>query len=121
MESESKRFPRVFKLNNVREFQRVFNKACFKVQDKYFVILADHGDVAHVRLGMTVAKKNIPASVARSRIKRLVRESFRTNRHKLAPLDIVVIVRRGTDKSANQEIFTCLNKLWEKLAGMHKQ
>ena len=121
MESESKRFPRAFKLNNVKEFQRVFNQACLKVQDKYFVILADHGETPTARLGMTVAKKNIAASVARSRIKRLVRESFRQKRQTLASLDIVVIVRRGTDNLTNQEMFGSLNTLWDKLAGKLKK
>ncbi|NOX44107.1 MAG: ribonuclease P protein component [Gammaproteobacteria bacterium] len=116
MDSESKRLPRTIKLTQVSDFQRVFKQGCFKSQDKGFVVLAVKNILGCGRLGITVAKKNVASSVARNRIKRLIRESFRHNKNNVKELDIVVIVRRGTDKLDNQTITAALQKHWQRLA-----
>lgn len=116
LDSESKRLPRILKLNNAKDFQRVFDQACYKSHDKLFVMLALKNESGCARLGMTVAKKNIAKSVARSRIKRLIRESFRQHKKLPGNLDIIVIVKRGADKKNNREISTSLYNHWLKLA-----
>ena len=116
MDSESKRLPRLNKLVKASEFQRVFKLGNLKSHDKGFVVLALENDLEFARLGLTVAKKNVASSVARNRIKRLIRESFRHHKNSLKNLDVVVIVRRGTDKLDNQGISLALEKHWQRLA-----
>jgi len=104
------------KLTQVSEFQRVFKQGRFKSQDNGFVILAIKNDVGYGRLGITVAKKNVAASVARNRIKRLIRESFRHNKNNVRTIDAVVIARRDVDKLDSQKITAALEKHWRQLA-----
>ena len=61
---------------------------------------------------MVVSKKNIPRSVERNRIKRLIRESFRKARSQLPQLDIVVLIRRGLDGLPNLIISSKMDALW---------
>jgi len=116
LDSESERLPRTIKLTSVSDFQRVFKQGNFKSQDKGFVVLALKNDLGNGRLGITVGKKNVSSAVARNRIKRLIRESFRHNKKNVRGLDLVVIVRRGTDKLTNNNINVALEKHWQHLA-----
>jgi ribonuclease P protein component len=63
-----------------------------------------------------VAKKNIPTAVQRNRIKRLIRDSFRHQEPQAVNLDLVVLVRKGTDKLPNSAINTAIAKLWQDAA-----
>ncbi len=119
LDSESKRLSRLDKLVKASEFQRVFKQGNLKSHDKGFVVLALENDLGFARLGFTVAKKNVASSVARNRIKRLIRESFRHHKNNLKNLDVVVIVRRGTDKLDNQGLSSALEKHWQRLAKLY--
>ena len=46
----------------------------------------------HARLGLIVGKKAVPKASARNRIKRVIRERFRTVQTELPPVDIVIRV-----------------------------
>jgi len=70
-------------------------------------------DVA--RLGLIVSKKCEKRAVARNRIKRLIRESFRKNKSLIAGLDVVIIARKGVTKENNNKIFIDLEKHWQRL------
>ena len=50
------------------------------------------------RVGIVVAKKNQKKAVHRNRIKRIIRECFRSKQQNLKGLDVVVIVRQGVEK-----------------------
>ncbi len=80
-----------------------------------FTFLAKPNDLGKPRLGLTIAKKRVKKAVARNRIKRLTRESFRLNQHELPNIDIIVMAKNGTDTLSNQELATQLTKLWQKL------
>jgi len=67
---------------------------------------------------MAVAKKAIPKAVRRNQIKRLVRESFRTQmtgRLNEKALDIVVLPTAHAASQDNTALFESLNALWQKL------
>ena len=48
---------------------------------------------ADARLGMAVSKRVSKRAVVRNRIRRLIRESFRLNRAKLPPCDVLLIAQ----------------------------
>ncbi len=108
-------FPKASRLLNASDFDAVFAKNQFKVANRYFLILALSKQISSARLGMVVAKKNIPLAVQRNRIRRLVRDSFRNNTKRLQQLDVVVLVKKGTDKLGNPEIRNSLEALWKDL------
>ncbi len=109
-------FPRAFRLLNASDYDTVFANSQYKVANRHFLILASNQNKTGSRLGIVVAKKNIPLAVQRNRIKRLLRESFRLRSESCKQLDIVVLVRKGADKLRNPEIFESLQNLWRDLA-----
>lgn len=78
-------------------------------------LLALANDRGNPRLGLVISRKAAGAAVARNRIKRLVRESFRHTQTQLGGFDIVVIGRSGVALQANRAVAESLDKLWRKL------
>jgi len=73
------------------------------------------GDRDTARLGLAVAKKHVRRAVDRNRIKRVVRESFRRQQHRLKGLDLVVLVKPGIQKVDNRTLFAALQTHWQRL------
>lgn len=109
-------FAKASRLLNASDFSAVFNNTHFKVSCRYFLVLAKRNESSNSRLGLVVAKKNIPTAVQRNRIKRLIRDSFRHQEPQAVNLDLVVLVRKGTDKLPNSAINTAIAKLWQDAA-----
>ena len=78
-------------------------------------LLAAPNECDHARLGLAISKKRIKTAVARNRLKRLVRDSFRRHQNDLENIDIVVIGHATAAEASNQEIFDSLNEHWKKL------
>lgn len=57
-------------------------------------MIAGTGGKPWARLGIVVAKKNVRLAVARNRLKRIVRETFRQQQECLQGLDIVVVIKK---------------------------
>jgi ribonuclease P protein component len=69
------------------------------------------------RLGVTVTKK-VGQAVERNRIKRLVREYFRLNRHCLSgKWDINVIAKRQSAGITSEKAFRSLQNIFERISG----
>lgn len=69
----------------------------------------------HARIGIIVGKRVANSAVARNRIRRIVRDSFRFNQEKLTGWDIVVIARQQCDTLSKEKIRKGIDDLWEKL------
>jgi ribonuclease P protein component len=59
-----------------------------------FSVFATQGECPQARLGIVVAKRNVKSAVARNKVKRLIRESFRKQQEQLSGLDVVVVVKK---------------------------
>lgn len=105
-------FSRNERLPDKAAFSRVFAKAR-RSRDQHFTILFRKTDHANARLGMAVAKKNCRLAVARNRLKRIIRESFRRHQATLSGLDIVVMNNKGAEGASNRELFASLASHWQ--------
>jgi len=108
-------YPRPLRLLTGGEFKRVFDKADFKISDSNLLILARHNDTEHPRIGFVFSKKNIRRAVNRNRVRRIIRESFRLNKHQLPNVDLVILARRGIDQLENEDIHSLISKSWKRL------
>jgi len=107
-------FPRSYRLVNKAEFQIVFDEP-LKINQRYLTILYRSNQKNHARIGIIVGKRVANDAVARNRIRRIVRDSFRLNQEKLAGWDIVVIARQQCDTLSKDKIRKGIDDLWEKL------
>jgi ribonuclease P protein component len=106
--------PVQYRLRSPAEYKSVFNDPVKSV-DKYFTVLATSSPLPHPRIGLAIAKKTIRKAVARNRIKRAVRESFRLQRQHLVNIDIVVLARGDAATAPAQILRKSLERHWLKL------
>jgi ribonuclease P protein component len=69
----------------------------------------------HPRLGISAAARRVRGAVARNRIRRLVRESFRHVQARLGGLDVVVLVKAPAREATNAEILESIGAHWQRL------
>ena len=65
---------------------------------------------------MAISMKATGGAVARNRVKRQVRESFRQFRHMLPAVDLVVMARPGIANRTTAEISQSLQAHWNRIA-----
>jgi ribonuclease P protein component len=87
-------FPKSARLRKRPEFLSL-SRTGKKVHSQHFVVISRSNDRGESRLGITVSGK-VGNAVARNRIKRVVREIFRTGRGELGmAVDILVVAKAG--------------------------
>ncbi|HNE26573.1 MAG TPA: ribonuclease P protein component, partial [Pseudomonadales bacterium] len=95
-------FTRQQRLLLPREYKAVFDGNTLKASHPSLLLLVRVVDAAApARLGLVIAKKHVRLAVQRNRIKRQLRESFRSHQHALMGLDIVALARPGLGKLDN--------------------
>lgn len=92
------RLPAAARLRTARHFQRVYGRGNRATGEWLTVVAFRARDGNGARLGVSVSKAH-GAAVRRNKIKRLLREAFRLERHALpADLDVVLIPRQQPGK-----------------------
>ncbi|MFQ5491000.1 MAG: ribonuclease P protein component [Phycisphaerae bacterium] len=115
-----RRFRAEQRLTRQGEFDRVFARRC-SVGDRRLVIYAVENGSDITRLGVKVGKR-MGGAVTRSRIRRRLREAFRTQQHGLPRgLDVVCIPRVGGSGDAGvgelaDSMFKLLHRAQDKLS-----
>ena len=84
--------------------------------DSMVLVLTRPNMLNHARLGLSISAKAVGNAVSRNRIKRVLRESFRLNLHRLPCIDVVVNARAPAKTASNAQLARCLEQLWDKLA-----
>lgn len=69
----------------------------------------------HPRLGIMAPKRHLRRAVDRSRVKRLLRESFRTSVPADLGVDVVVGVTRDINSQSNKAVFRQLRQIWQRI------
>ena len=109
-------FRKQAKLLKAADYNHVFDKPV-RSSDAYFTVLARSNNLTHPRLGLAFTKKRVKLAVARNRLKRISRESFRLLQLKKNTLGVDYIVLAGGQcaKATNQQLFLSLEKHWQHL------
>ena len=111
----SQRFPRRVRLTEAADFQYVFKHTRHRFTNRWLCVLATDNRQGHARLGLAISRRVARRAVARNRIKRLVRESFRHWQHRIGALDIVVLGRNDIALQPGRTLDAALEKLWLRL------
>ena len=86
-----------------------------RIGDGFFAVTATLNQSDCPRLGLAVAVRAAGGAVARNRIRRLIRESFRLHQREIPAVDLVVSIRpRARDASASA-LRESLAVLWKKV------
>lgn len=96
-------------------FASIFKKGS-RSKDTIFLVCAAPSSQAFARLGVNVARKVANKAIARNRIKRQVRETFRQHQQDVANLDVVVIAQSGAGAVDNNTLRSSLRKHLIKIA-----
>jgi len=91
------------RLRKQSEFERVFGYGKSLGGSTVAFYFAPN-DLKYARAGFIVSKKVCRKAVERNRAKRLMREVFRLNKHRLKPVDIVFIARKGIKGKKFQDV-----------------
>ncbi len=111
------KFSRQSRLLKPSEFKSVFQRP-IRSGDDCFRILARANGIQRYRLGMAVSKKACTKAVGRNRIKRVVRESFRSQMSGPASdntLDFVVLPTKQAARQSNKVLNESLSAHWQTL------
>ncbi len=114
MAARTGRLRRSDRIQRSRDFQRIA-RAGRRLASEYFVILIapqhETIDGQSPRLGITVSRK-VGGAVVRNRVKRMVRQWFRTQRTLLPrAVDVVVIARSGAAGLRGREMAEVLSQM----------
>ncbi len=106
-------FDKSHRLRTKAEIDFVFSNAK-KLGNQSFLLLYRGNTLRNARIGIIIAKKNVPKAHDRNRLKRIIRETFR-NSDNLANIDIIFLARHGLTKIDNatlrNNLINELNKL----------
>mgnify|MGYP003453794465 FL=1 len=108
-------FTKSMRLLNSKDFQTVFDDAPLRTSHQHFLFLARINSLDSPRLGLVIAKKHIRHAVDRNRMKRLIRETFRSKQQQLKGLDVIVLARKGMNDVTNAVLIEHLNGQWDRL------
>jgi len=93
----------------------VFDEPPIKASHPALLLLAKPNELAHARLGLVIAKKHVKTAIGRNKLKRAVRESFRNRLKILAPIDVIVLARKGADQLDSSDLQKILDGLWKRV------
>ena len=118
MDDQGYGFSKAERLRKRKQFLGVYERGD-KIQATYFVLYMLENGRPHHRLGITASRK-IGGAVVRNRIKRRLREIFRTNKQAIFPhCDLVVNAKRSAARARNHQIQEDILKgilLWKRKA-----
>lgn len=100
------------RLRRRKDFEQVY-RARRRFETRWFVIHYRASEHDHDRLGLSVSRR-VGGAVRRSRVKRVLRELFRSNPDERGPwLDMIVAPKAGISEAGYQELQSC----WREATG----
>jgi len=117
------RLPKHAKLLKAADYNHVFDKPV-RSSDRYFTVLARPNKLLHARMGTAFSKKRVKLAVARNRLKRISRESFRliqlaqqrqSSEQVIPNTDFIILAGAQCVKASNKQLFHSLEQHWQQL------
>ncbi|MCU0832842.1 MAG: ribonuclease P protein component [Chromatiaceae bacterium] len=102
------------RLRRSADFGCVFARP-LRSTDSYFTVLAGVARPGPARLGLAISKKCARRAVDRSRLKRVIRESFRLAVGSLPSADLVVLCRPAAVQCVNAVLSRSLTQHWQRI------
>jgi len=88
-----------------------------KIQNKHFIGILSPGRFQRTRLGITAAR-SVGNATKRNRIKRISREFFRLNRHRITGhWDINIIAKKKAADISSDQAFLSLRNIFDNISG----
>jgi ribonuclease P protein component len=109
------RFGAESRLRSKLEFDAIYARAR-RIDDRLFGLRVMPNGRAGPRLGLAVAVKTMGSGVARNRIRRLIKESFRLAQMDLPAVDVVVAAKNPTREASAASLRASLATLWQRVA-----
>ena len=100
-------------MSDAASYSRVFKQAK-RSRDDMFTVLYRTSEFDRARLGLAISKKHCKLATGRNRLKRLVRESFRTHRETLTGLDVIVLNQPAAATTESSVLTARLVKHWQR-------
>ena len=107
-------FARPQRLLKATEFDAVYARRR-RVVDSFFAVNFTSNELGLARLGLSIGAKAVGNSVARNRVKRVVRESFRQMAAGFGGVDLIVGARNGARTAHNARLRESLDSLWKQV------
>jgi ribonuclease P protein component len=86
-----------------------------RIGDGFFSVTATRNETGAPRLGTAVGVRLAGGAVARNRLRRIIRESFRLHQRDLPPIDLVVSARAAARTASGAVLRASLAALWQKV------
>ena len=102
------------RLRRKREFDAAF-KDGRRISDSFFSLSVRPNELGFARLGLAIAARTVGNAVARNRVRRTIKESFRLNQRVLPAVDIVVGARNAVRAAPNADMRASLERLWQRV------
>jgi ribonuclease P protein component len=109
------RFGAELRLRSKLQFDAIYASGR-RVDDRFFGLRIKPNGLSHPRIGLAIAVKTAGSGVARNRLRRLVRESFRLAQHELPAVDVVVAAKIPAAGAPPSTLRASLATLWNRVA-----
>lgn len=102
-------FPKNLRILKSDHFKKVF-KSGKRLHSENFTLYLLHNNLDFPRLGISVGRKVSSKAIERNRIKRKLRETFRTNKTIFDKNDIVIVVKKNISDVELNKIYLEIKK-----------
>ena len=103
-----------WRIRTTTEFQHVY-LGCKYLSGSYYLLYYWNNNFGYPRLGVVASRKSLKKAVMRNRVKRIVKEDFRVQKHLLPSMDIVSIAKFRSGEASKKELHECINQLFNQL------
>ncbi|MGM7723388.1 ribonuclease P protein component [Metabacillus sp. Hm71] len=105
---------RKYRIKKNEDFQAVFKHGKSIANRQFVIYIMQNPEEKEFRIGLSVSKK-IGNAVTRNRIKRLIRQVFLEDKHKIASgKEYIIIARKPAADMGYHEVKSSLNHLFRK-------